>query len=153
MRKLAREEAELREDLEIDLQDPVHALAEAAMAERLARLRKLRDNPEDETVKKKEYDVFDLYKKVGPAQCIAKSGLFNNLTLLVITANGVWIGWDTDHNHAATIDEAKLYFQIAESFFCIYFTAEVVIRFFAFKKILRTSKWPRRRTLCHCPRR
>merc|ERR1719353_2257713 len=47
--------------------------------------------------------------------------------------NALWLGFDSDYNDADTVDRAPLVCQLGESFFAIYFTAEVMIRFFSFK--------------------
>jgi voltage-gated sodium channel len=86
------------------------------------------------------YNVFDFYKKHGMAQRIAKTKTFDFLTLFVITLNALWIGYDTNSNNAESIGQAKIQFQLAETFFCVYFTAEVVIRFMAFEKKLNTMR-------------
>merc|ERR1719453_807973 len=144
---------------------------EAAWAKRLERLEKKRDiamglaEEEEGGIPEPAYDVSQLYKKRGfwpqteedikrrlppevwrpPSARLATNGYFESLTLLVISFNGIWIGYDTDKNAAAIVNEADTLFQVMENFFCIYFTFEVVVRFMAFRKILRTSKWPSRR--------
>jgi len=89
------------------------------------------------------YNVTDLYKRVGCWQAIARNQYFENLTLLVIVANALWIWVDTDLNTADTLIQADLMFQIMENLFCLFFTLELIIRFMAFriKKTAFTDRW------------
>jgi hypothetical protein len=79
------------------------------------------------------YDVSVFYKPTGIWQAVARSEWFSNLTLLVICANTVYIGIDADRNDAEVITDAHILFQIFENSFCVFFTAEWSIRFFAFR--------------------
>mmetsp|Transcript_93179 Transcript_93179/g.221644 ORF Transcript_93179/g.221644 Transcript_93179/m.221644 type:complete len:614 (+) Transcript_93179:95-1936(+) len=83
---------------------------------------------------RKSYDVTNFYHETGCFQHLARTNLFENATLFVITANALWIAYDTDNNKANTVLDAKLEFQIMENFFCFYFTFEWVIRFGAFRR-------------------
>jgi len=87
-----------------------------------------------EALLKGEYNVCDLYHGTGCAQKIARSGIFENLTFLVIFLNAIWIAVDTDHNDAAVLVDAHVVFIIAENCFCGYFSWELLVRFLAFKK-------------------
>eukprot|EP00931_Biecheleriopsis_adriatica_P034090 TRINITY_DN19727_c0_g1_i2.p1 TRINITY_DN19727_c0_g1~~TRINITY_DN19727_c0_g1_i2.p1 ORF type:complete len:903 (-),score=185.46 TRINITY_DN19727_c0_g1_i2:68-2731(-) len=82
---------------------------------------------------KKQYNVFDFYWDEGWAQRLARSSRFDNLTLCLVMANSLWIAVDLDLNDADLIVDAHPTFIIAENFFCMYFTSEVVIRLCAFK--------------------
>lgn len=83
---------------------------------------------------KPQYNVFDFYKTDGCIQRIAKSSTFENTTFLVIFMNAIWIAVDTDHNDAPMLVDAHPVFQVAENIFCFYFTGELLIRFFAFRR-------------------
>jgi len=78
------------------------------------------------------YKVQDHYATTGLCQLIARSKHFNNLTLLVICTNAVYMGFDADHNSAASLDQAETVFQVFENFFCMFFTLELLVRFGAF---------------------
>ena len=80
------------------------------------------------------YNVHDFYWTEGYVQSIARNAVFENTTLGVIAFNAIWIAVDTDHNKAALLSDAHPVFQIAEHFFCVYFTAEILIRFLAFRR-------------------
>eukprot|EP00931_Biecheleriopsis_adriatica_P050231 TRINITY_DN29074_c0_g1_i1.p1 TRINITY_DN29074_c0_g1~~TRINITY_DN29074_c0_g1_i1.p1 ORF type:complete len:559 (+),score=106.86 TRINITY_DN29074_c0_g1_i1:86-1678(+) len=84
-----------------------------------------------------KYDVTKHYHKTGVFQAIAKSQIFENMTLCVISTNAVWIAVDTDWNKADTLMTALPVFIIAENLFCVYFTAEIIIRFCSFKNKLK----------------
>eukprot|EP00427_Karlodinium_veneficum_P031245 CAMPEP_0169192124 /NCGR_PEP_ID=MMETSP1016-20121227/5439_1 /TAXON_ID=342587 /ORGANISM="Karlodinium micrum, Strain CCMP2283" /LENGTH=140 /DNA_ID=CAMNT_0009268427 /DNA_START=52 /DNA_END=471 /DNA_ORIENTATION=- len=85
-----------------------------------------------QSVMKPEYNVLDRYHDWGFWQSIAKSPVFENLTLVVITLNTIWIAIDTDYNKAPSLFESEAGFIIGENFFCVYFCLEVVTRFMAF---------------------
>lgn len=85
---------------------------------------------------KPQYNVFDSYHTTGIAQKIAKHPWFENFTLLVVCLNSVWMAVDTDHNNQALIQDMHPVFITGEMLFCLYFTAEVIIRFSAF-----AEKW------------
>jgi hypothetical protein len=76
------------------------------------------------------------YREVGVLSRIAKSSLFDNFTLFIISVNAFWIGLNTDTrlNNSSDIITAPFFVQIGENCFCIYFTAEVCIRWFAYKQ-------------------
>jgi hypothetical protein len=80
-----------------------------------------------------EYNVCDFYWDTGLCQTIARSQIFEYLTLGVIGFNALWISIDTDHNDALTLADASPIFQIAENAFCVYFTFEWWVRFCSFK--------------------
>eukprot|EP00929_Paragymnodinium_shiwhaense_P100328 TRINITY_DN6257_c0_g1_i1.p1 TRINITY_DN6257_c0_g1~~TRINITY_DN6257_c0_g1_i1.p1 ORF type:complete len:712 (+),score=173.95 TRINITY_DN6257_c0_g1_i1:111-2246(+) len=79
---------------------------------------------------------FILYHDRGFWQFIAKHHWFETITLAVISINAIWMAIDTDYNKSDSLWEAELPFIIGENFFCVYFSAELIIRFFAFKKKL-----------------
>merc|ERR1740121_3145987 len=82
---------------------------------------------------KPQYSVFDEYKDEGCSQAIAKSTIFENVTLVVIVLNALWMAVDTDYNPAALIIEAPVEFFVVENCFCAYFFVEISIRFLAFR--------------------
>eukprot|EP00747_Dinoflagellata_sp_TGD_P093258 gnl/TRDRNA2_/TRDRNA2_165706_c3_seq2.p1 gnl/TRDRNA2_/TRDRNA2_165706_c3~~gnl/TRDRNA2_/TRDRNA2_165706_c3_seq2.p1 ORF type:complete len:693 (-),score=136.45 gnl/TRDRNA2_/TRDRNA2_165706_c3_seq2:199-2277(-) len=89
---------------------------------------------EKKNLSKQVYDVTNFYHTTGLAQKIARSDIFNDLTLAVICANAVYIGVDADHNTAENPLEAHLGFQICDQAFCVYFLFEWTARFFAFRR-------------------
>lgn len=82
---------------------------------------------------KPTYSVFEYYHDTGLFQRIAKDPIFENITLIIIALNAIWISIDTDLNSAAILFDADPVFQIAEHSFCTYFTLEWYIRFASFK--------------------
>eukprot|EP00930_Biecheleria_cincta_P105643 TRINITY_DN984_c0_g1_i1.p1 TRINITY_DN984_c0_g1~~TRINITY_DN984_c0_g1_i1.p1 ORF type:complete len:725 (+),score=147.96 TRINITY_DN984_c0_g1_i1:64-2238(+) len=80
-----------------------------------------------------QYNVHDCYKESGFFQAIARSSIFDNLTLFIVVLNSVWIAIDTDLNTAATISSADTIFQVMDNLFCSYFFFEIMIRFLAFR--------------------
>eukprot|EP00928_Gymnodinium_smaydae_P085476 TRINITY_DN6896_c0_g1_i3.p1 TRINITY_DN6896_c0_g1~~TRINITY_DN6896_c0_g1_i3.p1 ORF type:complete len:558 (-),score=73.90 TRINITY_DN6896_c0_g1_i3:166-1839(-) len=87
-----------------------------------------------EAVMKPPYSVTDLYKTDGWFQSIARSAWFENITLLVIALNAIWMSIDTDYNKAVVLSDSALHFQIVEHVFCAYFSGEIIIRFGAFSR-------------------
>lgn len=85
-------------------------------------------------LKEKAYHVEDLYKDEGWAQEMARDNFFNNLTLAVIALNTIWMGVETDFNKADVLCEAPVVFQIVDNLFTLYFTFEILVRFFAFRE-------------------
>eukprot|EP00747_Dinoflagellata_sp_TGD_P125254 gnl/TRDRNA2_/TRDRNA2_174129_c1_seq27.p1 gnl/TRDRNA2_/TRDRNA2_174129_c1~~gnl/TRDRNA2_/TRDRNA2_174129_c1_seq27.p1 ORF type:complete len:918 (+),score=191.81 gnl/TRDRNA2_/TRDRNA2_174129_c1_seq27:187-2754(+) len=77
--------------------------------------------------------VTDYYKTEGVLQRLVKSSYFEQLTLIVIALNAIWIAVDTDYNEAEMLVDADRVFQVVENLFCIYFTFEISARFGAFK--------------------
>lgn len=82
----------------------------------------------------KPRSVYDDYWQTGIVQDIARSSIFENITLAVITANAIWIAVDTDWNNATLLLDAHPVFIVAENLFCVYFSAELLIRFLAFQR-------------------
>eukprot|EP00930_Biecheleria_cincta_P057399 TRINITY_DN43342_c0_g1_i1.p1 TRINITY_DN43342_c0_g1~~TRINITY_DN43342_c0_g1_i1.p1 ORF type:complete len:766 (-),score=166.86 TRINITY_DN43342_c0_g1_i1:126-2303(-) len=81
-----------------------------------------------------QYNVHDCYKEEGIFQAIARSSIFDNLTLFMVALNSIWIAIDIDLNTAATITNADAIYQVMDHLFCTYFFCEIVIRFCAFEK-------------------
>eukprot|EP00928_Gymnodinium_smaydae_P096406 TRINITY_DN8507_c1_g1_i1.p1 TRINITY_DN8507_c1_g1~~TRINITY_DN8507_c1_g1_i1.p1 ORF type:complete len:843 (-),score=160.21 TRINITY_DN8507_c1_g1_i1:200-2668(-) len=86
------------------------------------------------SVTKREYNVHDFYWDTGVPQRIARSPIFDNMTLGVIGFNALWIAIDTDLNTSPDLLDADPVFQAAEHFFCSYFFLEWFIRYLSFKK-------------------
>lgn len=99
----------------------------------LGNIHALRENAHD-SLHKTAYNVNDLYHTEGMAQMIARSEIFSNITLGVISVNAVWLGIDAESNPAETVAKSEIQFQIAEHLFTAYFTAEILIRFLAFER-------------------
>lgn len=78
----------------------------------------------------------------GWAQKIAKSQLFEILSLCVILLNGLWIAVDLDYNMAATLLTADLVFVVVDNLFCLFFTFEIAVRFAALKVKSRCLRDP-----------
>jgi hypothetical protein len=79
------------------------------------------------------YDVKDHYYTTGIAQAVARHSVFLNLCSLVIFLNAVYLGIDSDYNQASNLYDAPSHFIIIENFFCVFFTFEWLVRFFAFR--------------------
>lgn len=79
------------------------------------------------------YDVANCYHESGLCQSIAKSSVFEFLTLGVIGLNAFWMSVDVDHNDASVITDASPVFIVADNAFCLYFLVELSIRFGAFR--------------------
>jgi len=91
---------------------------------------------------KPKYLVSDFYTTTGIWQAIARSTIFEYLTLAVIGFNALWIAVDTDFNNSEILIRAHPVFIVAENFFCAYFSFELFCRFMAFrckKKCLNDS--------------
>lgn len=88
---------------------------------------------------KEEYSVSQYYWGMtapgyrGYASSLAQNGIFEKVTLAVISLNAFWISYDTDANSAVTLSDADIQFQIAEHLFCTFFSFEWLVRFTAFK--------------------
>eukprot|EP00747_Dinoflagellata_sp_TGD_P222930 gnl/TRDRNA2_/TRDRNA2_94598_c0_seq1.p1 gnl/TRDRNA2_/TRDRNA2_94598_c0~~gnl/TRDRNA2_/TRDRNA2_94598_c0_seq1.p1 ORF type:complete len:586 (+),score=119.53 gnl/TRDRNA2_/TRDRNA2_94598_c0_seq1:62-1819(+) len=89
--------------------------------------------PDKSDLSNKEYDVADMYWEDGVCQAIARSGLFANITLTIIGINSIYIGIDADHNDQDNLANADVGFQVCENLFCIFFSFEWLVRFFAFR--------------------
>mmetsp|Transcript_3534 Transcript_3534/g.8804 ORF Transcript_3534/g.8804 Transcript_3534/m.8804 type:complete len:760 (-) Transcript_3534:34-2313(-) len=87
-----------------------------------------------QNITKHKYNVRDMYKEVGLWKEIATNQHFEAITLCVIFANALWIWVDTDLNKEDILLEADPIFQVAEHFFCFFFSFEWFVRFMAFKK-------------------
>eukprot|EP00929_Paragymnodinium_shiwhaense_P120739 TRINITY_DN9276_c0_g6_i1.p1 TRINITY_DN9276_c0_g6~~TRINITY_DN9276_c0_g6_i1.p1 ORF type:complete len:831 (+),score=234.46 TRINITY_DN9276_c0_g6_i1:159-2651(+) len=87
-----------------------------------------------EAIMKKPYSVTDYYWESGFCQFVARNNYFEQLTLLVIAANALWIAVDTEFNHADVLLQADMMFVVAENTFCLFFFFEWSVRFGAFKK-------------------
>jgi len=83
-------------------------------------------------VMRKQYSVMDFYHVDGLFQRIARSTMFENITLAVIAVNSIWISVDIDLNSKATLIGAHPVFVTAENAFCLYFVFELLVRFAAF---------------------
>jgi len=94
------------------------------------------DNMKEEVrqaIYRRPYNVAQFYHNEGCFQYVARSHVFDVITLTVISMNAIWIAVDTDFNTSTQLSDAPLIFQVAEYFFATYFLIEWVIRFGAFK--------------------
>jgi hypothetical protein len=80
----------------------------------------------------KAYKTTDCYHTTGVCQSLARSEIFENMTLFVIFCNAIWISIDTDKNDADLILHAEPTFQVMEGAFFVYFGTEWFIRWCAF---------------------
>lgn len=71
------------------------------------------------------------FKRNSKIAGIAQSNLFEQVTLLVIGVNAVWIAVDVDGNNASSLVSAKPEYIIMDNFFCFFFSFEICIRFLA----------------------
>jgi len=114
--------------------------AQAALAQQIRADRPMLANSDvmkqrvREALPKHEYNVADFYHKTGIWRTIATNPVFENITLLVIFVNALWIAIDTDMNPASTLLDAEPIFQIVDHAFCWYFSFEWYVRFSAFKR-------------------
>lgn len=88
----------------------------------------------DDDVEAPQYHVEEYYKKTGCAQRIARSVFFQNLTVAIVAWNAIHIGVDSDWNDASNIYAAHPFFLMSAQIFCVYFTWELIVRFFAFER-------------------
>lgn len=74
---------------------------------------------------------------------IAQSSIFEQVTLLVISVNAIWIAVDVDGNHASSLVGAEPEYIVMDNFFCFFFTFEICIRFLAVsqKSCLLRDAW------------
>mmetsp|Transcript_79533 Transcript_79533/g.165157 ORF Transcript_79533/g.165157 Transcript_79533/m.165157 type:complete len:858 (+) Transcript_79533:102-2675(+) len=80
------------------------------------------------------YDVRKFYKSTGVWQGIARSAIFEHITLFVIALNALWIWIDTDFNSSEVLVEALPVFQVVEHSFIVFFSFEWTVRFLSFKR-------------------
>jgi voltage-gated sodium channel len=125
-RKSVKEAADIARGMSSDLEHPKQR--EAVFADAAAMKEKVKL-----AIMKPEYNVTNFYHTTGLMQYIARSTAFDNLTLFVIATNSIWIAIDTDHNKEDVLLDAEPIFLIFENLFCMYFCAELAIRFLAFK--------------------
>lgn len=110
-----------------------------AQKEKGAKLRRMKmplyahDEEEDVKLDEEAYDVMNFYKHHGIAQQIARSEIFERITLGVICINAIYIGVDADRNTAATLIDSIWPYQLCDHLFCIYFVFELAVRFAAFE--------------------
>lgn len=72
-----------------------------------------------------EDDMDEAKQKITPMQ------VFENVTLVIISLNALWMSIDTELNFAAfwTSSDCHPVFVVMEHFFCTYFVIEIVVRF------------------------
>lgn len=119
----------LHEKLEFPKREESGRKPKAVFADAAAMKEKLRV-----AMAKPPYDVRNFYHETGVMQKIARSSIFDNVTLSVIAFNALWIAIDTDHNGADILLNADTVFVVMETCFATYFFGEWFIRFCSFKK-------------------
>eukprot|EP00927_Polykrikos_kofoidii_P030065 TRINITY_DN25935_c0_g2_i5.p1 TRINITY_DN25935_c0_g2~~TRINITY_DN25935_c0_g2_i5.p1 ORF type:complete len:661 (+),score=90.25 TRINITY_DN25935_c0_g2_i5:142-1983(+) len=80
-----------------------------------------------------EYNVQDSYKQSGFCQAIARAPVFEHLSLLVITANALWLAIESDLNTEPVLFRSEMLFIVAENLFCAFFFFEWLCRLGAFE--------------------
>jgi len=83
---------------------------------------------------RRDYHVSELYKESGCLATIAKSNTFFLLSMLVVLLNSIWIGLEADAEGSTKMSELGGSQMAVEHTFCVVFTAEIVIRFAAFRR-------------------
>lgn len=83
---------------------------------------------------KPAYSVRSRYWDTGKCQFIARHQYFEAVTMAVIFLNSIWIWIDTDYNNEDSLAHAGAGFIIVEQAFCFFFTAELLVRWFAFRR-------------------
>ncbi|CAE7946304.1 unnamed protein product, partial [Symbiodinium sp. KB8] len=86
------------------------------------------------------YDVKNLYKTAGWAQYVARHVWFENVTMTVIVIYAIYMSVDADWNPATIITQTHPVFIVCEQVFCLYFFAELLIRFLAFQQKMLALK-------------
>jgi len=86
--------------------------------------------------------VESLYNDKGICQACARSNKFNNLSMLVIMLNTIWIAVDTDYNKEEILCNAPLVFQVMDNLFCAFFCVELFIRLMAYRDKLNALRDP-----------
>eukprot|EP00928_Gymnodinium_smaydae_P056579 TRINITY_DN39942_c0_g1_i1.p1 TRINITY_DN39942_c0_g1~~TRINITY_DN39942_c0_g1_i1.p1 ORF type:complete len:576 (+),score=110.79 TRINITY_DN39942_c0_g1_i1:138-1730(+) len=94
----------------------------------------MKERVREALLKTEPYSVTMYYYETGLWQKIARHAWFDNITLMVIALNAIWMMIETDYNPAETLLQADMLFQIAEQFFTIYFCFEWTVRFMAFER-------------------
>jgi hypothetical protein len=74
------------------------------------------------------------YKSDSVWTRIATAPYFENITLVIIACNSIWIAIDTDYNSGRSLRESGPFFQAVEYFFFVYFLFEWMIRFLALQR-------------------
>mmetsp|Transcript_22164 Transcript_22164/g.39855 ORF Transcript_22164/g.39855 Transcript_22164/m.39855 type:complete len:695 (+) Transcript_22164:50-2134(+) len=76
----------------------------------------------------------DNYADSGFFPWIARHQNFENIMVVVIILNAIWLGIDNEYNDAGTIASADAPFVVFENIFCCAFTLELIIRFMAYEE-------------------
>eukprot|EP00931_Biecheleriopsis_adriatica_P046132 TRINITY_DN26478_c0_g2_i1.p1 TRINITY_DN26478_c0_g2~~TRINITY_DN26478_c0_g2_i1.p1 ORF type:complete len:587 (-),score=106.44 TRINITY_DN26478_c0_g2_i1:365-2125(-) len=74
----------------------------------------------------------DEYAEDGFWPYVVRAEAFKKMVYIMILLNTIWIGVDTDYNHADSFADASLIFQVADSIFCAFFLLEIIARLLAF---------------------
>jgi len=87
-----------------------------------------------QAIARPEYNVVNFYHSTGFCQLIARSQLFEYLTLAMIMINAIWTAVDAEFNTGDVVSATPRLFQVADNVFCVYFTIELLIRVLAFRE-------------------
>eukprot|EP00435_Cladocopium_sp_Y103_P051754 s280_g16.t1 len=86
-------------------------------------------------------DDENIYGSSSTCAQIALHPHFQTMNMVMIIVYAIWMGIDADWNSALLITErraagqdANVVFQMADHFFCLYFAAELVLRYFAYQR-------------------
>mmetsp|Transcript_71540 Transcript_71540/g.141863 ORF Transcript_71540/g.141863 Transcript_71540/m.141863 type:complete len:516 (+) Transcript_71540:54-1601(+) len=93
-----------------------------------------------ENLSETPYSVTSFYKDAGIFQAIARDKRFEAASLLLVIASSFWMAFDIDYNDALFLHEAHVGYQLVAHAICFLFTAELVIRFSAFKIVRNVVK-------------
>eukprot|EP00929_Paragymnodinium_shiwhaense_P061111 TRINITY_DN3051_c0_g2_i2.p1 TRINITY_DN3051_c0_g2~~TRINITY_DN3051_c0_g2_i2.p1 ORF type:complete len:1150 (+),score=209.50 TRINITY_DN3051_c0_g2_i2:217-3666(+) len=101
---------------------------------------KLKEEIRQASVYRANKGVNDYLKDTGLFQAITKHERFEQVTLSVIMFSAVWMAVEADYNKAMAMSETHGVFIFMANAFCVFFTAEITIRFLAFKKTVYIFK-------------
>jgi len=91
------------------------------------------------------YSITQYYHETGIFQLIARHPMFENIAMLAIILNVIYIGCDTAFNTADALSEAEPVFIVFENLFCGFFLVEIIVRFGAI-----AEKWRAFRDMNFC---
>jgi len=81
------------------------------------------------------------YKEHGLSAKLVKHPRFESMTLIMIVVNSLWLGVEADYNKEPILCQAPWVFQVVDNIFCIYFTVELMVRFFALQHKARALRY------------
>mmetsp|Transcript_10661 Transcript_10661/g.30180 ORF Transcript_10661/g.30180 Transcript_10661/m.30180 type:complete len:670 (-) Transcript_10661:91-2100(-) len=94
------------------------------------------------TLTEPPFDLTSFYHRTGCSQAVARSRAFEAASLAMVCLSSLWMGVEIEFDDSVGLFDARPVFQVMAQVFCVFFVAELSVRFLAFRDKLDVRRDP-----------